>query len=376
MSAAHDSRPGRAGRVLDWFERRLNLSELFSFVTHFGLLWSPVDTTRPVREVVADASRTPRPALMAWPRALGPVLVVAFAIEVVTGTLLAFHYQPATGFAHESTQRIVRDIPFGWFLHQVHAWGAWVLVGAAVLRLGRLFWSRLYREPRELLWVAAVALVIAAFALDFTGRLLTWDARSYWGVVRGLEILTALPVLGPVVGFLIGGREVNDGVLIRFYVLHVVVLPVWFAGFVYLTFATLRRVGVGALAPATPTTTLNRHLHDLGALLLGLFGALVALAVLLPFPFRAAADPYTTPEGVRPPWYLLAPYALMQGLPIPAWIPGLLFVAAGLALIAMPLWARTDADAGRERRLRLGGFAVIAVWLALTLFGALLEGRP
>lgn len=368
--------PSRPGRVADWFERRLNLSELFSLVTHFGLVWTPVSTERPVREVLADANGTPREPLAVWPRVLGLVMVLAFALEVVTGTLLAFHYQPATGFAHESTQRIVRDIPFGWFLHQVHAWGAWVLVGAAVLRLGRLFWSRLYREPRELLWMAAVALVIVAFALDFTGRLLTWDARSYWGVVRGLEVVTALPVVGAVVGFLIGGREVNDGVLIRFYVTHVIVLPVWFAGFVYLTFATLRRVGLGPVRAAAPPVTLRQHALDLGMLSLGILGVLVALAVLLPFAFREAADPYATPPGVRPPWYLLAPYALMQGLPIPAWIPGLLFVAAALALISMPLWVRPDADAARERRLRIAGFAVIGVWIVLSVLGTLMEGRP
>lgn len=375
MSAAPRG-PSRSGRVLDWFERRLNLSELFSFVTHFGFVWTPVDTARPVRQVLADAKATPNEPLAVWPRALNLVMVLAFALEVVTGTLLAFHYQPATGFAHESTQRIVRDIPFGWLLHQLHAWGAWVLVAAAVLRLGRLFWSRLYREPRELLWMAAVALVTIAFAADFTGRLLTWDARSYWAIVRGLEVVTALPVFGAVVGFLIGGQTVDDGVLIRFYVMHVVVLPVWFAGCVYLTFATLRRVGLGPVGVPTTPVTSRQHGTDLGVLLLGLFGLLVALAVLLPFPFRDAADPYATPPGVRPPWYLLAPYALMQGLRLPAWIPGLLFVAAALALISMPLWARHDADPARERRLRLAAFAVILAWLALSLLGLFLEGRP
>jgi quinol-cytochrome oxidoreductase complex cytochrome b subunit len=64
--------------------------------------------------------------------------------------------------------------------------------------------------------------------------LLTWDARTYWSTVRGLEVVWALPVVGPILAFLLGGRVVNEDVLIRFYVLHAMVLPVAYAAFLYL----------------------------------------------------------------------------------------------------------------------------------------------
>ena len=34
-------------RVLNWIEQRLQLSELFSFLSHFGLVTVPLDTKRP-----------------------------------------------------------------------------------------------------------------------------------------------------------------------------------------------------------------------------------------------------------------------------------------------------------------------------------------
>jgi len=73
------------------------------------------------------------------------LISLLFLLEVVTGTLLAFYYQPTAATAFGSTQTIVRDVPFGWFIHQLHAWGAWMLVAIVVVRLVRLFWDGLYQ---------------------------------------------------------------------------------------------------------------------------------------------------------------------------------------------------------------------------------------
>lgn len=364
------------GRVVDWLERRMALSELFSFVTHFGFIWTRIDPNRPVREVVREAANVPVERYAMWPRAFGLFVAVLFLLELVTGTLLALHYQPASEAAYGSARSIVRDVPFGWLLHQLHAWGAWMLVLVAIVRLLRLFWDGLYRAPRELLWLSAVALVILALKMDFTGRLLTWDTVSYWSVTRGLDVLVALPLLGPLLQFLMGGHVVNDGVLTRFYVFHVVILPFWFAAAIYLTFATLRRVGLSPVEGSAPaTTTIREHAVTMVSLLLVVFAVLVTLVVLVPFPFRGPADPYVTPEGVRPPWYLLAPHALMIGLGLPAWIPGLLVLAAGIGLALLPLWLARHPDRFPERRVRLAGIVVLALWVALTVLGFWMEGR-
>jgi hypothetical protein len=279
--------------LVAWLEERVNLTEIFSFLTHFGLVFTPVDTKRPLRDVTAEIARQPVPSYARGPRVLGLLAAILFGLEAVTGVLLAYYYRPTPEAAFESTRTIVRDLPFGWLLHQIHSWGAWMLVAVVVLRLLRLFWDGLYRAPRELLWITAVAMAWVALQLDFTGRLLLWDTHSYWSAVRGMEVVFALPVVGPVLAFLLGGRAVSDDVLIRFYVLHVITLPLLYATFIYLTFATIRRVGLAPeREPATvPATTYRDHLYTMSILVALAFGALVTLAVLAPFRFSLRRRP-------------------------------------------------------------------------------------
>jgi quinol-cytochrome oxidoreductase complex cytochrome b subunit len=359
---------------VSWLERRINLTEIFSFLTHFGFVYTPVDASRPVGEVVRELATEPVPSYTRGPRILGLLAAILFGLQAVTGVLLAYYYRPTPQAAFESTSTIVRDLPAGWFIHQIHAWGAYLLVAVIVLRMLRFFWDGLYRAPRELLWMSAVIMAWLVLQLDFTGRLLTWDARTYWSTVRGLEVVWALPVVGPILAFLLGGRVVNEDVLIRFYVLHAMVLPVAYAAFLYVTFGTLRRVGVSQPAAGTRArvTTFRDHLYSMAILGVLLFGALVTLATLLPFRYMAQADPYHTPAGVRPPWYMLAPYAVLQGLPIPTWITGFLLVAAAFAVLLLPFLIRTDHEAA-ARRVRIGGVIVLSVWTLLSVAGAMLD---
>ena len=367
--------PARASWV-DWLEQRVNLSEIFSLVTHFGLVYTPVDTQKPVREVLRDVAAEPVPRYAHGARALGLLAAILFGLQVVTGVLLAYYYRPTPEAAFESTRAIVRDLPGGWFIHQMHAWGSWLLVGVIVLRLLRLFWEGLYRAPREVLWCCAVAMTWVVLQSDFTGRLLTWDSHTYWSTVRGLEVVWAIPIAGPVLAFLLGGRTVNEDVLIRFYVLHLMVLPAFYAGFLYLTFATLRRVGLSRAEAAHDERTIHyrEHAYSMTMLTIGLFAILVTLATLLPFRFHGVADPYATPGGVRPPWYMLAPYVLLQRLPLP-WLSGLVLLAAAVAVLLIPFWLRGGETREHRLRIRLAGAAVIGAWLVLSVLGALLERR-
>jgi len=377
MNELRPQDPPARSTWVDWLERRLNLSEIFSFVTHFGLVYTPVDPRKPVREVLRDVAEQQVPRLAQGPRVLGLLAAILFGLQVVTGMLLAYYYRPTPAAAFESTRTIVRDLPAGWFIHQMHVWGSWLLVAVVVLRLLRLFWDGLYRAPREVLWWCAVAMTWVVIQLDFTGRLLTWDSHTYWSTVRGLELVFAIPITGPILAFLLGGRLVNEDVLTRFYVLHVMVLPLFYAGFLYLTFATLRRVGIARATVTAPEQTIRYrdHLYSMTMLTVVLFALLVTLATLLPFRFHEAADPYATPGEVRPPWYMLASYVLLQHLPVPAWLSGLVLLAAALAVLLLPLWLRGEETPGLRRRARLVGSAVLVVWFALSVLGALLGRR-
>ena len=365
-------------RILDALERRMNVSELFSFLTQFGLVTVPLDTRRPLRELLRDLDAMPVPEYARGPQVLSMLMAVLFAIEAVTGLLLAFHYRPTPDAAHASTLTIVRDLPFGAVIHHVHAWGAYALIAVVVLRLLRLFWDGLWRAPRELLWIAAVALVWLALQFDFTGRLLPWDAHSYWTTVRGLEVVYSLPIFGPLLAFLLGGRVMGEGVLTRFYVLHVGVLPMAWLACVYVTFATVRKVGLGTATNQTPrpsVTTFRRHRYNLVLIALFMFAALVTLAVLVPFRFDAAADPYVTPAGTRPPWYMDAAYALLQRVPVGSWLVGGGMLVFAFGVLLLPWWAPRWSQRLPESRLRIAGVIVFVVWLALSVLGASLDRR-
>jgi quinol-cytochrome oxidoreductase complex cytochrome b subunit len=155
----------------------------------------------------------------------------------------------------------------------------------------------------------------------------------------------------------------------------VVVLPLFYCFFLYLTFATLRRVGLSPAPAASPgrAVTLRDHVYSTLVLVVLTFGALVTLAVLAPFRFRAAADPYITLSGARPPWYMLAPYWLMQRAPLPAWLTGLVMVVLAFAVLLLPLWLRDRGTAATVKHARLLGIIVLALWLGFSVLGALVD---
>ncbi len=358
---------------LEWLEQRFNATELFSFLTHFGLIYTPIDTRKPLRQVLAEIGSQPMVSYARWPQVLGLLTAVLFGLQVASGVLLAFYYQPTAAAAYDSTRLIVRDVPLGWLVHHVHAWGSYLLVAVVLVRLLRLFWDGLWRAPREVLWFSGVALLWLVFQLDFTGRLLPWDVHSYWSAERGLEVVWGLPIVGPILSFLVGGRTMSEDVLNRFYVLHIIVLPVLYLAFVWLTFATMRHVGLSRSGDAAPaTTTFRRHVANMFIITLLLFAVLVTLATLLPMRFHGAADPYMTPKGVRPPWYMLSVYTLFQ-IPIPKWLTGLPVLAVALALPFLPALVNRAGWRPDDRRLRTVGIAVLVLWLALSIAGFFVE---
>ena len=174
---------------------------------------------------MTEISSTPLVSYARWPQVLGLLTALLFALEASPACCWpSTTTRPATA-PTRAPPRIVRDVPLGWFVHQMHDWGAYLLIAVVVLRVLRLFWDRLYQAPREVLWLSAVLLMWVVLQLDFTGRLLPYDVKSYWSAMRGLEIVCSQPVVGPFISFVLGGHVISENVLLRCYVLHVVVLP-------------------------------------------------------------------------------------------------------------------------------------------------------
>lgn len=365
-----------------WLEARLNLTEIASLLTCFGLLASELDTRRPLRDAWREAVGRPIPSYARWPRVLGILSLLVFLFLAVTGVMLAFYYQPTPSEAHESVTIIVRDVSFGWFVHQIHGWAAGALLLILMARAWRLYFQGLYKTPREALWILAVLTFLAATHSDLTGRLLTWDEGGYWTTVRALEVLYALPALVPMFTFLVGGHGVDSLVLVRFYLLHVVVLPALILVLLYLSFSSARRVGLsdsgGAPVQAGPAAHRIYWLNVLILVIL-ILGILVTLATLVPAPFDRAADPFSTPPGARPPWYLLAAHGFIESLPslMPRWSRALIVEGLLAACLLLPFLDRWPSRTVRERRLAVAlGLALLLAWAVFTWHGYRIEEPP
>jgi quinol-cytochrome oxidoreductase complex cytochrome b subunit len=157
---------------------------------------------------------------------LGGLAAATFFILVVTGVFLMFYYHPSVPRAFEDMKDLQFAVYMGVFLRNLHRWGAHAMVTLALLHMMRVFFAGAYRPPREFNWVLGVVLLLLTILLSYTGYLLPWDQLAYWGVTVGTNMADAVPTVGAAIKFLLlGGHEVNENALLRFYVLHCVVLP-------------------------------------------------------------------------------------------------------------------------------------------------------
>jgi quinol-cytochrome oxidoreductase complex cytochrome b subunit len=369
----------RGASLRGWLEARFNLTEMFSFLTSFGLFPTELDTSRPLKEAIDESLSRPFPSYARWPRALGILSMLLFLFLGVTGVMLSLYYQPTVGDAYGSVTTLVRDVNFGSFVHHFHGWAARLLLLLLLVRAWRFYFQGMYKGPREALWIVSTLLFVTAAAADFTGRLLPWDQQGYWQSIRGMEILGALPLGGSVLLFFVGGGNPDTLMLLRFYFLHVVAFPLLMLILFYLNFSTVRRVGLSFSAGESRSGRgiFKVHLYNLLILTSVVFGLLVTLAILLPSPYRGAADPFNTPPGVRPPWYLLAPHAFLQSFPtlVPRWVRGLLLEAILAFCVLLPFLDRSPGRASSQRRLAiLLGAGVLLIWLIFLWMGYRLEG--
>ena len=118
------------------------------------------------------------------------------------------------------------------------------MVALVVLHMARVFFTGAYRGPRRINWLVGVALLLATLMLSFTGYLLPWDQLAFWAITVGSNIMAAMPVLGKPIRFLLlGGHLVGANALLRFYVLHCVVLPLTAVFFIAIHFWRIQKDG-------------------------------------------------------------------------------------------------------------------------------------
>jgi cytochrome b6 len=186
---------------------------------------------------------------------LGAFSFATFVILVITGVLLMLYYHPSVPQAYADMKDLQFAVSSGVFLRNLHRWSAHAMVFLVFAHMFKVFYRGAYRPPREFNWVIGVFLLLITLLLSYTGYLLPWDQLAYWAVTVGSNIASAVPLAGAKMRFLLlGGNQVNANALLRFYVLHCVILPMVLVSFITIHFWRIRKDG-GLYAGPEPQTT-------------------------------------------------------------------------------------------------------------------------
>jgi len=319
---------------------------------------------------------------------LGFVATASFLVLCITGVLLMVYYKPSTALAYDSVKDIHYIVFTGRFMRNLHRWAAHIMVVAVFLHMARVFYTGSYKKPREFNWLVGLGLFVLTLALSFTGYLLPYDQLAYWAITIGSNIANSPRELTDALGIsawfdpggfqkrlLLGANFVGEDALIRFYVLHVFVLPVVLINLLGVHFWRIRKDG-GLARPAEPAggkaewggamrpvfeplatktyglmavvkgrrATVNRgpentvmswpHLFwaELAVLMLTVAICLV-LSLASDAPLKELANPSVPENPAKAPWYFLG---LQEMVSYSAFIGGMVVPAIvwmGLALI-------------------------------------------
>ena len=157
---------------------------------------------------------------------VGSISFLLFVVLAVTGVLLMFYYHPAVPQAYRDMKDLRFVVSNGVFLRNLHRLAAQLMVLAVFWHMFHVFYRGGYRPPHEFNWVVGVVLLLVTLFLSYTGYLLPWDQLAFWAITVGTNIVSAMPLIGRRVRFVsLGGNLVGENALLRFYVLHCVVLP-------------------------------------------------------------------------------------------------------------------------------------------------------
>ena len=175
---------------------------------------------------------------------LGGISFFLFLALTVTGIYLMFFYVPSVALAYQNIQEMETSVAFGELVRNMHRWAAHLMVLTVFLHMIRVFYHGAYKPPREFTWVIGTLLLFSTLWLSFTGYLLPWDQIAFWAITVGSQMATYAPLINSESSFLLlGGIEVGQGTLIRFYVMHVIAFPLIAAILLVVHFWRIRKDG-------------------------------------------------------------------------------------------------------------------------------------
>ncbi len=358
---------------------------------------------------------------------LGFITFYLVLILVTTGVALMFYYRPYSPQAYQDMKDLQFVVFLGSFLRNMHRWAAHGMVICVFLHMCRVFYTGSYKKPRQFNWVIGVFLLLLTLGLSFTGYLLPWDQLAFWAITVGTNIGSYAPLVGSRVReLLLGGHTVGESALLRFYVLHVAVLPSLMALLLMVHFWRVRKdgglsrpvwklkepspaplVSIGApvdardkVVPASRDKTYGlmevvtgkpvfetvtaeeeedtvfsypyAFFREAVALMLTVI-TVMAVSLFWNAPLEELANPAKTPNPAKAPWYflglqeLVSHSALLGGVVAPA--------LAVLVLVTLPYLDPNPSRRPADRKWAIWVFTVfVVVSVALIIIGTFFRG--
>ncbi len=265
---------------------------------------------------------------------LGEITLFAFAVLVLTGAFLTLNFEPSIRVIEVEGRKLpaayasvlfIDSLPFGAVIRSMHHWSAHVMIAAAFLHMLRVLLSGAYKKPREINWLVGLGLLGLAIVTAFTGYALPYDAYAVTATKIGYGIGASIPYVGEwIAQVMFGGAFPTEHSIPRLFSLHVLWLPLTLAAVIGLHLLIMvkqkhtqpkyaERVAPGKIlgVPLWPQQALMM------TILFFLYVAVLAfIAGAFPaHPIEAFGPPTAATPAVKPDWYFLWIYGILQIIP-------------------------------------------------------------
>lgn len=323
-----------------------------------------VDERTGYRRALAELGSVNTKGGPSWAYVLGSTTAVLFLVLAATGIALAAFYSPSVTDAWASVAYLEARVPFGAFLRSVHQHAHSAFVVMIALHILQILWYGAYKAPREATWLTGVVMFILTTVFSLTGYLLPFDQNAYWSTKVRMGIVGSGPVIGEYIPkFLLGGNDLGNLSLTRFFTLHVLILPLVMGLMLLLHLAFFRRHGP-APHPKKRAAELVDEPYWPRQISRDLIAAFVVVAAVFAYsaahnaPLEAPADPAASYIG-RPEWYFLFLFQALKYFHGPLEVVGKVGIPTGamLFLCALPFIERSPSRLLRDRKWLLGGVA-------------------
>jgi quinol-cytochrome oxidoreductase complex cytochrome b subunit len=276
---------------------------------------------------------------------LGGMAAVLVLLQMFTGVLLKFAYEPLPTLAYESIGRLQGTFLFGRLIRNVHFWSGNFLILVVFLHGLRVFFTGAFHAPRQMSWVVGLMLFVLVLASNLTGYLLPWDQLAYWATTICVGMLEYIPLIGTgVQRAVLGGGLIGPSTLRNFYAVHTAVIPALIVALMAFHFWRVRKAG-GLVIPRGPGEELDEKpmtVPTVPHLLLReatvavcLVAFVMGFSVVFDAPMGPPANPGFSPNPTKAPWYFAGVQEMLMHFH-PSFALLIVFGALFYAFIVLP----------------------------------------